>query len=199
MIRINLLKSTGLTATPSVGGGGDVGAVDQQKLGAAKLFVILLCPILLYAYEYSNISTLKAQVVAAEEEAKKVEAKKAAFGDAAPKVEKYTKLKAKIDSQMATIRSLTRNRLREVKALDSLQEITPSQVWYESITMNGGLVKAKGYSLTDEDLTALFSKLTNSAIFSRFEPKSQTYATSASGAKIVKFDIEFRVGKQDQE
>ncbi len=201
MIRVNLLRSTGLSASTSAmsSGGGNVSSVDQQKMGGVKLVVILLFPILLYAYEYSNISSLKSQLASVQAESLKITAKKAAFGDTAPRVEKYTKQKAKIDSQMAVIGKFTKNRLREVKALDSLQEITPPQVWFETISMSGGLVRAKGYSLTDEGLTALFTKLTNSAIFSRFEPKSQSYQNAANGSRVLKFDVEFHVGRQDQE
>ena len=43
----------------------------------------------------------------------KLSLKKAVYGDAAPKVEKFTKQKEKIDAQIEVIRNLTKNRLRE--------------------------------------------------------------------------------------
>ncbi len=198
MIRVNLLRATGLSAAPSMTGA-TVSDSSQQSMGGLKLFVIALFPIAFYAYEYTHLASLKSESEVLEAEVKKVDAKKAAFGDAGPKVEKYTKQKAKIDTQMLTIRELTKNRLREVKALDSLQEITPGDVWFESIEMRDGVVKAKGFAQSNEGLTALSSKLTNSAIFSRFEPKGQSYEPGPNNTKVVKFEVEFRVGRQDQE
>ena len=199
MIRINLLRSTGLTASPVMGGlsDGDAMSADQGKVVGTKIVAMLFLPLLVYGYEYTHLAGLNSQLDAAVAQAAAVEKKKAVYGDAGPKVERFTKQKEKIDAQIAVIRSLTKNRLREVKALDSLQEITPPPVWFDDITMENGLVRAKGYSLTDEGLNELFAKLTNSAIFSRFEPKSQTYKTAPDGTRTLAFEIEFRVGKQD--
>lgn len=201
MIRINLLRSAGLassTVISSSSGSGDGGSLGQsaQKIAGAKIAVILACPILLYAYEQSNISSLNEQLTTVTAEATAVEGKKSAYGDTGPKVEKYTKQKEKIESQIVVIRELTKNRLREVKALDALQEITPSPVWYEDIQMKNGLISVKGHSLTEEGLTTLFSSLQDSAIFSRFEPKNQSYQDNA-GARVLNFEVEFRVGRQE--
>jgi Tfp pilus assembly protein PilN len=204
MIRINLLRSTGMTTSAPVmsgfggGGGTQVVVVDQEKIGGLKLVVILLFPILLYGYEYMNISSLEAQKTEVEAQAAAVEGKRAAYGDAGPKVEKYTKEKQRIDSQLGTIRELSKGRLREVKTLDSLQSLTPPQVWFDSIKIEGNLVHAAGYSITDEGLSALFSSLNSSPVFSKFEPKSQSQEQTPSGQRIVKFEVEFVIGGRQE-
>ncbi|RYZ74522.1 MAG: hypothetical protein EOP05_09165 [Proteobacteria bacterium] len=208
MIRVNLLRSTGMTpAAPAMGGmfsgmgsggGTSVAVVDQEKVGGIKLAVILCFPILLYAYEFMNISGLETEKAKVEAEAAAVEGKRAAYGDSGPKVEKYTKEKQRIDTQLATIRELTKTRLREVKTLDSLQSLTPAQVWFDSIKIEGNLVKASGYSITDEGLASLFQQLNSSPVFSKFEPKSQTQSTSASGQRTVKFEVEFTIGGRQE-
>lgn len=197
MIRINLLRSTGMSAAaPAFGADGSVGVVvvDQQKIGAMKLVAILIFPILLYVYETMNVSSLESQRADIEAQAAAVEAKNAAYGDVGPRVERYTKEKQRIDSQLGIIRELAKNRLREVKALDSLQSLTPPQVWFDTIKIEGSLVKATGYSVSDDGLGALFSSLNNSPVFSRFEPKAQSQTVSSSGERTVKFDVEFQIG-----
>ncbi|MEK7358110.1 MAG: hypothetical protein AAB250_16810, partial [Bdellovibrionota bacterium] len=59
MIRVNLLRNTGLDAAVVGGPGIQVVAVDQQKLAIIKLVVILLVPGALYVYESINISNLQ--------------------------------------------------------------------------------------------------------------------------------------------
>ncbi len=200
MIRINLLRSTGFSATPSMMGTSssiDVSGGDQKKLAFGKLAVMLIFPLLLYAYEYSNLSALKTQFEAADTAVKSVDAKKAAFGDAAPKVEKYTKQKKKIDAQMIVIRALTKDRLREVKALDAIQEITPPQIWYNSLSFEGGEVTAKGYAVTDADLQTLYARLSTSPLFSNFTPGASGGPADPNGKQATKFECKFRIGKQD--
>jgi Tfp pilus assembly protein PilN len=200
MIRINLLRSTGFSSAPSVMGmssGTEMSGADQQKLAIGKLVVMLIFPLLLYGYEYSNLSGLKSQFDAADTEAKAVEAKKAAFGDAGPKVEKYTKQKKKIDAQMVVIRALTKSRLREVKALDAIQEITPPQIWYDSLTFDGGEVTAKGYAVSDADLQTLYSRLSTSPLFSNFTPGASGGPPDPTGKSSTKFECKFRIGRQD--
>lgn len=200
MIRVNLLRSTGLaSASPSSFGasiGFESGGENTQKLAIGKLVVILVFPLLLYAYEYSNLSSLQEQFATVDAEAKQLEAKKQTFGDAAPKVEKYTKLKRKIDYQMEEIRKLTKNRLREVKALDAIQEITPPQVWYDSLSFKDENVIVKGYALTDADLGTLYQRLSTSPLFSNFTPGTQGQSQDASGKTVTKFDCRFSLGKQ---
>lgn len=200
MIKINLLRSTGFSAAPMTMGtssGIETGTGDQKKLAIGKLAVILVLPLLLYAYEYSNLSSLKTQFDAADNEAKAVEAKKAAFGDAGPKVEKYTKQKKKIDAQMLVIRALTKNRLREVKALDAIQEITPTQIWYDSLSFDGGEVTAKGYAVSDADLQTLYTRLSTSPLFSNFTPGASGATPDPNGKQATKFECKFHIGRKD--
>jgi Tfp pilus assembly protein PilN len=127
-----------------------------------------------------------------------VDKKKASFGDIAPKVEKFTKEKAKIDKQLEVIRELSRNRLRGVKALDSLQSLIPSQVWFDDIAIDGDHVIASGFSNTDEGITTLYSALNNSPVFSQFTPRDQV-ETVVNEIRVKRFQVEFRIGRQEKE
>lgn len=204
MIRVNLLRSTGMTAAaptsnPFGSGGTQVVTLNSEKTGGLKLFVILLFPVLFYAYEYMTLSDLEVQKTQVEAEAAAVEGKRAAYGDAGPKVEKYTKEKQRIDTQLSAIRELTKDRLRVLKTLDTLQSIANNitQVWFESIKIEGPQVKVIGYSLSDEGLATLFAALNGSPFFSKLIPQSQTQVTTQTGQRLVRFQVEFTIGRQE--
>lgn len=197
MIKINLLRSMGLDSAPAMGGGGALSA-EMQKAAVLKIVMMGVFPGMLYVWETINIGNLNQRVAALQSEIKSVEGKKSSYGETAPLVEKYTKEKQKIEKQSDVIRGIMRNRLREVKALDSLQTITPSQVWFSKIDIKGSLVEAAGYSNTDEGLATLYTALGNSQFFSRFEPKQQGVA-SQGGTQVKSFSIEFNIGRQEPE
>lgn len=194
MIRVNLLRNTGLDAASAGGQGIQVIAVDQQRIAIVKIFVILALPGALYVYESLNISSLQQQASQAEARVTAVEAEIAQYGDQGPRVEKFTKEKQRIDQHLDGIQAIAKNRLREVKALDNIQSLTPLQVWFENILIDGGLVKATGYSNTDEGVATLYAKIQNDPMFSNFEPKSQQQEV-VNGLKVMKFEVEFRIGR----
>lgn len=204
MIRVNLLRSTGLaSAAPAgtmVGASASVDFSDNSavnKLAAGKIAVMAVFPLLLYAYEYSNVSSLQDQFKAVDSEATKTEEKKKAFGDVAPKVEKFSKQKKKIDRQMTVIRDLAKNRLREVKALDQIQKITPPSVWFTELTMAEGVVSAKGFSSSTDGVDQLFTALSNSPIFSDIRPGKTGGTVDAQGNPSSSFEVTFRIGKAE--
>lgn len=204
MIRVNLLRTTGMTASAptsnpfggGAGGGTSLITVDSEKTAGAKLAVILLFPLLLYGYEYMTLSELETQRTQITNEASAVEGKRSAYGDAGPRVEKYKKEKERIDTQLNAIRELTKDRLRVLKTLDTLQTITNTitQVWFDSIKIDGPVVNVAGYSLTDEGLSTLFSSLNNSPFFSKLVPLKQE-AAQENGQRVVKFQVEFTIGR----
>ena len=197
MIKVNLLKNTGLEgAAISSQPGMHIVAVDQQKLAIGKVAVMLVFPGLVWVYESINISSLSQSLAAIQKQVTELDAEKQKYGDAAPKVEKFTKEKKRIDQHLDGIRELAKNRLREVKALDMLQTITPNQVWFDKILIDGSHVKATGYSNTDEGIETLYAQLSHSAMFSSFEPKSQSQET-VNGQKVMRFDVEFRIGRSE--
>ncbi len=202
MIKVNLLRSTGLGASPSTmmgtSAGFEASAANDQKVAIGKLLVLLIFPLLIYAYEYSNLSTLTEQKAAAEAEAQKIEDKKKSFGEAAPRVEKYKAQKAKIDRQMAVIRVLAKNRLQAVKALDAIQELTPSQIWYSSLVIDNGDVVAQGFATSYGDFQPYYNRISSSPIFSGFLPiKQESNPTDVNGRPAYKFEVRFHIGKAE--
>ena len=197
MIKINLLKNSGLTqgGTPTHETPG-LASNDIKKAAFGKLAAIVALPILLYAYERSNISEVTETLNHDRQRLDVLVAEKAQYGETGPRVEKLTKEKQKIDAEVEVIRGLARNRLREVKTLDAIQSLMPDQTWAKKISIDANLVKIEGLSSIEEGVTNLIRALDGSAFFSRVEPKS--VAREGEGKdQFKKFEIEFRIGKSD--
>ena len=204
MIRINLLRNMGMSAagtamgTSALGTGvPDLISVDVRRQAAVKVVIILIFPMLLFIWEKLRINSLQAEKAQVQQRVDTVEAEKASFGSAAPRVEKANKLKEKIEKEIKIIRELAKNRLREVKALDQLQSVLPSGTWLSEVSMDGGKILLDGYALNEGALTELLTALNSNVFFSMVQPKGTTLQANPTLGSVTKFSIEFRVGRQE--
>ena len=191
MIKVNLLKNIALT---KAGGVADVSATNVQRQALTKLLAIIFLPAMLIVVEKFKLNALTEQVDVVEQKIRGIEASKAQFGEAGPKIEKYSKEKKRIDQEMDVIRGIAKTRLREVKALDSLQSLIPQRTWFDTIEISGTLIKLLGYTTSDAGVADLIKALESSPYFSKVEPKSTSQENLPSGP-AKKFEIEFRIGK----
>ena len=199
MIRVNLLRNLGLAAsgTSMTGGSGDIISVDVRRQAVVRLVVILLFPLLLFIWEKLKINSLEAQKAQTQQRVDAVEGEKSSFGSAGPRVEKANKLKQKIQREIAVIRDLAKNRLREVKALDQLQSVLPSGVWLRKVTMESGKISMVGLALTSASVTELLTALNSNVFFSQVEPKGTKAQPHEMLGNVTEFQIQFRVGRQE--
>ena len=203
MIKVNMLRNMGIQG----GGGGALGGLgastaesnvssELQRQAAIKVFIIILFPVALFAYEKINLSNLEAELKVQQALIDQINAEKAAFGSVAPRVEKYTKEKKEIEKQVEVVRELTKNRLREVKTLDVLQSLMPEQTWLKEINIAAGVVTIQGFTSADEGVSKLMKALEGSVLFSQIIPKT-TARVDLAGVSANRFTFEFRVGKQE--
>lgn len=204
MIRINLLRNMGMSSAgtamgTAVAGSGvpELISVDVRRQAAVKVVVILMFPMMLFIWEKLRINSLQAEKAQVQQRVDAVEAEKASFGSAAPRVEKANKLKDKIEKEIKVIRELAKNRLREVKALDQLQSVLPSGTWLSEVSMDGGKIILEGFALNEGSLTELLTALNSNVFFSMVQPKGTTLQTNPVLGSVTKFTIEFRVGRQE--
>lgn len=202
MIRINLLRNMGMSSAgtgmgTSVVGTGEIISVDVRRQAALKAVIILLFPVLLFIWEKLRINTLMSEKAQIQQKVDAVEAEKASFGSAAPRVEKANKLKERIETEIKVIQKLAKNRLREVKALDQLQSVLPAGTWLSEVSMDGGKIMLDGFALNEGSLTELLTALNSNVFFSMVQPKGTSLQNIEGLGSVTKFSIEFRVGRQE--
>ncbi len=181
----------------SVAGSGELISVDVRRQAALKAVVIFLFPVMLFIWEKLHINTLQSDKAQVQQKVDAVEAEKASFGSAAPRVEKANKLKERIETEIKVIQKLAKNRLREVKALDQLQSVLPAGTWLNEVTMDGGKISLDGFALNEGSLTELLTALNSNVFFSMVQPKGTSLQTNDALGSVTKFTIEFRVGRQE--
>ena len=154
-------------------------------------------PVMLFIWEKLKINSLQSEKAQVQQKVDAVEAEKASFGSAAPRVEKANKLKDRIESQIKVIQRLAKNRLREVKALDQLQSVLPAGTWLSEVSMIGGKITLDGFALNEGSLTELLTALDGNVFFSNVQPKGTSLQQNELLGSVTKFSIEFKVGRQE--
>lgn len=194
MIRVNLLRNTGLAAGAAPASFAEAVGPEAKRLIAAKLVLIALFPLAIFIIEQVHLNELEEAQAQARAKMQKLQAEKAKFGDAGPKVERYTKEKAVVDKHLEVIRTIARARLREVKALDAIQTLMPPKTWLRKLTFEGNLVRLEGFSSSDNGMVELVKSLESSPYFSRVESKGMSQESTPNGL-VKRFELEFSVGK----
>ena len=171
MIKVNLLRSQQQQSTEEYSGGatqvaGALGPTKEEQVeGIKKLGIMLLPTLFLVGYEWYNIDFLETQQRAAqgkarslEQELNQINQEMKLYAD----VEQEAKV---LEDKISILRDLSRIRLREVKALDFLQSVTPEAVWFKAISYQDLKFKFEGYAVTDDALSVFIRELENSAYF----------------------------------
>lgn len=194
------MSSAGTAMGTSLGGSaGEIISVDVRRQAAVKAAIILMFPMLLFIWEKLRINSLEAEKTQIQQRVQAAEAEKASFGSAAPRVEKANKLKMKIETEIKVIRELAKNRLREVKALDQLQSVLPGGTWLSEVSMTGGNVVLNGMALNEGSLTELLTALNSNVFFSMVQPKGTALQSIPELGSVTTFNIEFRVGRSEDQ
>ena len=171
MIKVNLLKNRGTNATAATQAdfqtsfetsfdstsSGSSGSTEGSPL--AKIFIILLPTILLYAYETYNIDDLKTR---ANNEIQKLSTIEIEVRQNASTAELAKKLQDEINSledRVKKIKDISKVRLREIRIVDYIQNIIPDRVWLQSLNLVDGKAQINGSSLSDDQLNRFMESL----------------------------------------
>ena len=157
MIRVNLLKSKISNAeeaeTEGIAFTGDDSQepINKQQL-IVKVFLILLAPIVVYFYEDYNLDQLLRAKSGIQTQLNQGTTKLNQLKVKAGKAQEVEGEVQKLEEKLKILVELSRKRLRELKALDSLQNMIPDSVWVESLDYDGENFQLLGGALNDKGL-----------------------------------------------
>lgn len=185
MIRVNLLKSrvtsTATEGTQTAFGGGSGSGVDAKD-ALIKLALIFSAIGGLYSYETQNISKLTQNVAAAR---KKVADKKAENQkrkqqtDSLSHVEKEAKV---LEEKLFVLKKISKDRLRVIKMLDSIQGFIPERVWLITLKYDKGALNLSGQAVSDEDLSDFVRNMETAGMFNNVILTQAKEVISAKGS-----------------
>ena len=101
-------------------------------------------------------------------------------------------MKEKLD----IVTGLSKKRLRELKALDFLQNLIPDGVWLTSMKYDGEKVNFSGQATTDEDMTKFIEGLDSSGQFKEVILVKAIEKSSAVGV-VKEFVVNSKLGEVD--
>ncbi len=180
MIRINLLRNRSLAS-----GGDTTYAIsldkgpqtEAQKEAVIKILLMSVFAIILVVIEHNIIDGLKKEHIVLSSQLEESKAKVAQLKLEADKQSEYEKEAKELDDKMKIIKTLSKTRLKELKALDFLQSIIPERVWLSSLEYHNDKFSLKGHAMTDDDLTDFIQSLDKSSFFNEvilLQAKEQT-------------------------
>lgn len=197
MIKVNLLKAKVPLQTQSqqtqgftVQGGS---AESSPKDKVVKVLVMVLGVIALMVYEKINIDALEGQRKTYMAESTRLTQELQQIEANAGQLEELKKENEKLQEKLKILTSLSKNRLKELKALDNLQNFIPEGVWLESLNYDGAKVLFKGFATNDRDLNAFVESLEGSTYFIDVILSKAIEQQKDSGA-VKEFEINSALG-----
>ncbi|HEX4923548.1 MAG TPA: PilN domain-containing protein [Bdellovibrionales bacterium] len=206
MIKVNLLNSyTGGTSVVSPSGtvapsrtedmgGGSVykaprASSSAQVEAGLKIVGIFIPLILLIGYETYNTDQLKSEEAKVAAELTAAQSRIQSLKPQVEAVKQFQDNKAQLESKINVIRTISRERLKNVKALDALQNIMPPKCWLTELKIKGTMVSLKGLAIEDVDVSQLMAGLEESVYFAQVNLKGVESQRDKEGV-LKKFDIE---------
>lgn len=208
MIRINILRNrggtssmktsvtsmTGITFHGSNEGGDESGYADENSAMLKKILMALVFPILIFAYDQYVKSEKNSVLAGLQAEKTNLEGKLKTFGPKAESVKKFQQEKEKLVKRIDIIRSISKERLKVVKAMDSLHKNVPQQAWLtELVVKDNYAAKIRGFALDDFVVSNLIQNLDESIFFENVKLVSSQESSVTEG-KLRKFEISGQLG-----
>lgn len=170
MIRVNLLKNR-IQTTP------DATAIDDadfsqgfeiregQGSPAVNFLLMVLFVVLMVVYESFFVSALKEETSRLQQQAATMETQVQQRQQESQEALKVQGEIRELETKIEILKSLSKNRLIELKALDQLQTLIPDKVWLERIEYDDQKFDLRGFAMSDEDLTDFLKLLEERTFF----------------------------------
>ncbi len=165
MLKVNLLKNKGGSGQqePTFAGNETIQFSVEDSSGnsdvVAKIIAMLVWVVLLYGYEWYNVSQLTARANAAKAQLNKVnndiQNLKPQIDAAKAITREYEAFKKKIE----LVKVIGQNRLREIRALDHLQNVIPEKSWFTLVKFENDQFQLEGVAANDQTLDTLLASV----------------------------------------
>lgn len=166
MIRINL---AGVKVTGSVGllADGDVGftPAELQKQALIRILIIVAFPAALWFWEGQVIPAMtieRDQKLGVLEELRSYNGRNAR---SVQEIKKFKDEEGKLQARIGFLDKLSKDRLREIKVVDLVQQIIPEKVWLSRLEIGNGRMVLSGMAMSDFDISSFMEALAKSVHF----------------------------------
>lgn len=187
MIRVNLLKSKVEQVAPEIHYQTDISFGTKSTI-KEKLFYLFLPFALIFGFFQYKAYSVKMEINSFEQKSQQALAKLKGMDLDIKEIEKFQAEKRKLDSQVEVIKQLSKERLKNVKSLDAVQNLIPQKAWLSSISIRDNKVQFSGFATDDIVVSEFMQALENSVYFAGVNLVSSEEFKKDAGA-IKKFTI----------
>jgi type IV pilus assembly protein PilN len=178
MIRINLLPIRQIKKKKKL----------QKEVAGFGIIVAVLVIALVF---FSMGLTMK--VEALQQKIKDLNSTKKEYNQIIAEIKQLEKTQELLEKKISVIRDLKRNTQINVRVLDELASVTPSErLWLNSLQHSGGRLVISGVALDNSTIAQFMERLTRSAYFADADLASST-ATVIGGNKLQSFSLTIKV------
>lgn len=169
MIKINLAKSGGggAAAPASLGLSGDIIITneDLQKHGLIRILILMIPPALLYLYQQSVLPDLISSRDQKAASLSQLQTYNSQMQKAVQEIKKFKEEEVKIQARINYIEKVSKNRLREIKVMELVQQVIPEKVWLSRMESKDGSLVITGMAMSDYEISTFMEGLTKSVFF----------------------------------
>jgi type IV pilus assembly protein PilN len=193
MIKINL-ASSGVGSSAALGaqfGGGDdvfISGDESRKEALKRLVVILLPAIALYAYQEQNVPGKQSQLATMQRNLQELTEYNAKQAASVAEIKKFKEDEAIIEARIAALDKISKDRSREIRVLDLMQQVIPEKAWLTRVQLNPDKVIVQGMAISDFEVSQFLEALTKSVFLMDVNLVNSTEVI-VDGNSLKKFEI----------
>lgn len=193
MIKINL-ASSGVGTTASINASLGISSdgylsPDEVRKEALKRLVVMLIPaVALYAYQEQNVPTKLAELNAKQQMLNELTTYNAKQAASVAEIKKFKEDEALIEARIAALDKISKDRHREIRVLDLLQQVIPEKAWLTQIKITPEKVSVQGLAISDFEVSSFLEALTKS-VFLMDVNLVNSNETTVDGVSLKKFEI----------
>ncbi|WP_413582435.1 PilN domain-containing protein [Bdellovibrio sp. HCB288] len=194
MIKINLASpavgtNAALGSQFGDGDGGEILITDETRKEAIKRLVVALIPVIgLYVYQEQHIPQLQAQLTTMQTTLRELEEYNAKQAASVAEIKKFKEDEAIIEARISALDKISRDRYREIRVMDLLQQVIPEKAWLTQVNLNPEKMNVQGLGLSDFEVSQFLEALTKSVFLMDVNLVSSTEVT-VDGMILKKFEI----------
>src|SRR5690606_20209613 len=121
-------------------GSGDSSEAQIQKQGALRLAILFLGPVLLWVYQQTVIPELQTKRSQLLSEIESLREFNRGAERSVNEIKRFKEDEERIQARIAYLDGISKNRNREIKIIELIQQVIPEKSWLNRLEFNGGKV-----------------------------------------------------------
>lgn len=193
MIKINLASSgvgssAAISASLGLATDGFVSPEEARKEALKRIVVMLIPALGLYAYQQQNVPQKQTELNAKTQMLNELTNYNAKQSASVAEIKKFKEDQALIEARIAALSKISKDRHREIRVLDLLQQVIPEKAWLTQIKISQEKVNVQGLALSDFEVSTFLEALTKSVFLMDVNLVSSS-ETTVDGVTLKKFEI----------